>query len=418
MHLMRTLLIAGFCLITTPADAQFITVGTGGLHLLHDIPEAANTIVPAIEAASDDPEIEWIDVTKMIDQYRIPEKMADLRAVTVDSSGKNAGFYFASGTKKSITVYRNGSLMQKGYAESVYDLEKPVVFRMTASGDLLYALNGTDLYVNATPVSNDRYSFTIGVESVHEQGGLLTFPEGGNIVTYDIASDRKTVLHAHKGAVQYVRRSGDTVAYTLRERTGVHMYRDGRIVSTKHVENPHNFAASPSGDVYFFVKASRGYALYRNARSYVTGKGAGAYVDVDEDGHIWHVSYAQTFGKTTVRLQRDRSPVNHFPGGVVNVELLLEFLADEYVIRASFADDPSTFFLVRDGEITGNSFVFEYPYNDTHGFLLFDDGVVFRAFNGGRWKAFVDGIPLRHPRLNTVWFVRVVDGALSVYATK
>ena len=260
--------------------AQFIDTGTGALEYIVPASEEAAVIETGSEPAYD---VEWFDVAKMIDQYRIPEKVADLRGITTDASGTNVGFYFASSQKGEYSVYRNGRRMARGTTESLVDLQEPAVFRMTASGDLIFAVRGTELYVNNKNVSSGLFQFT-NATSVHEHGGLLTFPEGGSVQSYDIAKDRKMTLYKHPGAIQYLRRAGGTIAYTVFERGFTRMYRDGRRVSVRGVENPKNFAVSASGDVYFFTKAPRGYALFRNNRSMVMGNGAGAYVDIDPAG--------------------------------------------------------------------------------------------------------------------------------------
>lgn len=369
-------------------------------------------------ASPSEASVTWIDVSKLIGKFRITEPIADLRAVTTDASGKNVGFYFASGKKKTISVYRNGRLMREDAVETVHDLQKPVVFRMTASGDLLYALHGNDLFVNGVAVSQDGFSFSAGITSVHDEGGVLTFPEGGNVIRYDIKHNVRTVLHRHKGTIEYLRRAGDKIAYVLNDRGVLRMYRNGRRVSPRPVQNPRNFAVNAKGDVYFFTPSARGYALFRNSRSFVTGPGAGAYVDVDPLGRVWHLSYTRKDGETAVRLQRDRSAANMLPRGVGNVELHLAFPDGGYALRAAPASDTSAFSLARDGAYLGEEFQFEYPYNDTHGYVFWDGNVVFRAHDGTRWKAYADGEKLEHGVLRNVWFLRADGDELTVYATK
>lgn len=401
-----------------PAQAQLLdTTSSGALQLLQDAP-AVEEVVVTEESVPAESTVNWVDVGRLIDTYRIPEKVADLRGVAVDPSGKNVGFFFSSGQKGSFSVYRNGRRMQWGTHESLYDMHEPVVFRMTASGDLVYDLHGTDLYVNSTSVSKGLYSFSEGATSVHEHGGRLTFPEGGNVVSYDIARNKRSVLYKHRGVVRYVRRAGDTIAYTVFERGFSRMYRNGRLVSGRGVENDRNFAISKEGDVYFFTKSARGYALFRNSRSYVTGRGAGAFVDVDPEGRVWHLSYLRIYDTTFVRLQRDRSPIDLLPEGVANVELLLGFHDYGYALRASFEEDPSAFYLVRDGDSMGDAFAFEYPYNDGHGFQFDGGEAIYRAHDGTRWTAYADGEPLRHASLKNAWFTRVKNGQVTVYATK
>lgn len=367
---------------------------------------------------SEDGSQSWVDVEQKMDQFRIREKIADLRAVTVDPKGENFGFYFASNQKGTFVVYRNGTAMKRGEIESVYDSQEPVVFRMTASGDLLYALHNTDLYVNQELLSQDQYSFSKGVTSVHDEGGVVTFPEGGSVMQYDIAREKKTVLYRHVGSIEYMRRKGNTVAYTLREKGFVRMYRNGRRVSVKAVENPENFAIGPKGDVYFFVKAARGYSLYRDTRSFVTGKGDGAYVDVDPDGHVWHLSYVRLDRRTSVRLQKDRGGANLLPADVVNVELFMAFPNGGYALRAAFAKEPTHFWLVRDGKEFGQPFLFEYPHNDMHGMVEWGDSMVLRAFDDNQWRVLKDGDKVDHASFRRVWFYRVIDGELIVYATR
>jgi hypothetical protein len=403
-------------LLSAPsAHAQLIDTGTGGLEY---IAPAQEEIV--VTEAEPEPtyDVEWFDAAKMIDQYRIPERAADLRGVTTDASGKNVGLYFASGQKGTYSVYRNGRRMARGTAQSLVDLQEPAVFRMTASGDLLFAVRGTELYVNNKNVSSGLFQFT-NATSVHEHGGVVTFPEGGNVQSYDIAKDRKITLYKHAGAIQYLRRAGGTIAYTVLERGFTRMYRDGRRVSVKGVENPKNFAVSATGDVYFFAKAARGYALYRNSRSMVTGNGAGAYVDVDPKGRVWHLSYVRSAGGTVVRLQRDRSAANLLPEGVANVELLLGYPDNGYAVRAAFDDDTQAFYVVRDGDAVGGKFSFDFPYADTHGFLpVGDDGIAYRAYDGQRWNAYVDGEKLSHATLRNARFIRTDGDRVTVYATK
>ncbi len=395
--------------------AQFIDTGTGALEYIVPASEEAAVIETGSEPAYD---VEWFDVAKMIDQYRIPEKVADLRGITTDASGTNVGFYFASSQKGEYSVYRNGRRMARGTTESLVDLQEPAVFRMTASGDLIFAVRGTELYVNNKNVSSGLFQFT-NATSVHEHGGLLTFPEGGSVQSYDIAKDRKMTLYKHPGAIQYLRRAGGTIAYTVFERGFTRMYRDGRRVSVRGVENPKNFAVSASGDVYFFTKAPRGYALFRNSRSMVTGNGAGAYVDIDPAGRVWHLSYVRSAGGTVVRLQRDRSAADLLPEGVANVELLLGYPDNGYAVRAAFDDDTQAFYVVRDGDVVGEKFTFDFPYADTHGFLpVGDDGIAYRAHDGQRWNAYVDGEKLSHATLRNARFIRTDGDRVSVYATK
>lgn len=371
---------------------------------------------PVAETSSISPV--WIDAARLIDTYRIPEKVADLRGITTDPTGANVGFYFSSSRKGTFAVYRNGRRMQRGVNTSMYDLQEPTIFRMTASGDLLYDLHGTDLYVNATPVSLGAYMFSLGVSSVHEHGGLVTFPEHGKVVAYAIARNTRTVLYQHEGEIQFMRRAGGNIAYTVLRHGRVTMYRNGRIVSAKDVDNPTNFALSRNGDVYFFSKVPRGYALYRNARPFVTGKGNGAYVDIDPEGHAWHLSHVRTPSKSTIHLRKDRSVAEYLPAGVANAELYFGFLQDGYALRASFLDDPSAFYLIRDGAEVGDAFFFDYPYNDRHGFIVGESNVIFRGFDGERWRATIDGTTVDHPSLKQVFFLRMQDGVLTIYATK
>jgi hypothetical protein len=403
-------------LLAAPAaHAQLIEVGSGGaLEFIQDAPAPtpSGETAPARDVA-------WVDVAKLIDEYRIPEKLADLKGFVTDASGTNAGFYFASGQKGTVSVYRNGRRMQRGTAETLSDFQEPTVFRMTASGDLLYVLRGTDLYLNNKRLSTGTFSFAQSPASVHEHGGLVTFPEGGSVVAYDAARDRKAILHRHAGAIRSLRREGSTVAYVVEERGFLRMYRDGRLVSARGVENPRNFALAPDGTVYFFTKSARGYALFRDSRSMVTGPGDGAFVGIDPRGRVWHVSYVRSAGGNTVRLRRGRSAANLLPGGVENVELLLGYPDDGYAVRASFGDAPEKFYLVRDGDALGESFAFDYPYGENHGFLVLDDGsVAYRAYDGQHWTAFVDSEPLSHATLKNARFLRVDRDGLTVYATK
>lgn len=408
-------LLPVFLLSAPSAHAQLIDTGTDALQYIAPAPEETVVTEAEAETAYD---VEWFDVAKMIDQYRIPEKAADLRGVTTDASGKNVGLYFASGQHGTYAVYRNGRRMVHGTTQSLVDLQEPAVFRMTASGDLLYAVRGTELYVNNKNVSSGLFQFT-NATSVHEHGGVLTFPEGGSVQSYDIAKDRKITLYKHAGAIQYVRRAGATVGYTVLERGFVRMYRDGRRVSVKGVENPKNFAVSATGDVYFFTKAARGYALYRNNRSMVTGPGAGAYVDVDPKGRVWHVSYVRAAGGTVVSLRRDRSAANVLPEGIANVELLLGYPDNGYAVRAAFDDDVEAFYVVRDGDVVGGKFPFDFPYADTHGFLPVDGGsIAYRAYDGQYWGAYVDGEKLAHATLRNARFIRTDGDRVTVYATK
>ncbi len=413
VHLLRVTLVFSLLALAAPASAQgFIEASTGAL--LTDIETVEEQQTPVVPA----PVTSWVDVAKKIDQFRIKEKIADLRAVTVDPSGENFGFYFASGQKGLFAVYRNGAVMKRGEVESVHDLQEPVIFRMTASGDLLFAVHGTDLYANKQLVSEDAYMFSKGATSVHDEGGILTFPEHGNVILYDIAREKRKILYRHVGSIEYLRRKGDTIAYTLREKGFVRMYRDGRRVSTKAVDNPENFAIDTTGAVYFFTKAARGYSLYRDTRSYVTGKGDGAYVDVDPDGHVWHLSYIRLDRRTIVRLQKDRSGVNELPDDVVNVELDIFFPGDGYALRAAFEEDPARFWLVRDGKELGQLFLFEYPHNDMHGMKMFGDSIVLRAFDDNQWRLLRDGEKVTHTTYRKVWFYRVIGDELIVYGSR
>lgn len=418
VHLIRATLI--FCLsaLAVPAHAQLIPASSGAFILESDAGSGAEVIVPNPEAPPRAATQSWVDVAKKIDQFRIQESFADLRAVTVDPSGENFGFYFASGKQGLFTVYRNGTVMKRGEVESVHDLQEPVMFRMTGSGDLLFAVHGTDLYVNKQLVSEDSYSFAKGVTSVHDEGGILTFPEGGNVILYDIAREKRKILYRHVGSIEYLRRKGDTIAYTLREKGFVRMYRDGRRVSTKAVENPENFAVDSQGAVYFFTKAPRGYSLQRDTRSFVTGKGDGAYVDVDSLGHVWHLSYIRLDRRTVVRLQRDRSGDNLLPPDVSNVELYLLFPDGGYAVRGAFSDAPTHFWLIRDGKEHGQPFLFEYPHNDLHGMAMYGDTIVLRAFDDNQWRILRDGEKVTHTTFKKAWFYRVIGEELIVYASR
>ncbi len=419
----RSILVVLVLAFTLPVHAQLIETSGDPLQMPQEeqpaieVPPAE---VPVIEEVLPPPPKEpvWIDITKVLDQFRIPEKVSNLRAVTVDNSGSTYGFFFADKKKNVYSVYRNGRLMKNGVTESVYDFQKPIVFRMTASGDLLYDIHGTDLYVNSVLVSSGLYNFSHGTTSVHDEGGVLTFPELGNVIVYDVKHDVKRAMYSHTGTIEYLRRRGNTIAYTITERGVSRMYRDGRRVSSQKVDNPTNFALSKEGDVYFFTKSQRGYSLFRNMRSFVTGKGLGGMVDIDPDGHVWHVSYVRGATSTTVKLQKDRSPKNLLPADVANVELSLGLFDGGYAIRGSFGDATSSFFLIRDGVKLGEKFLFEYPYNDTHGFLSWDDTVVLRGFDGVRWRAYIDGQKAEHAYLKSVWFARVHEGELTIYATK
>ena len=418
VHVIRATLALALLALSVPASAQGLLPASSGALRLELESGTGETVVPA-PPPPPAPTQSWVDVARVIDGLRIPEKIADLRAVTADASGKNLGFYFASNSKGVFSVYRNARLMQKGVIENVYDLQEPAVFRMTGSGDLLYALHGTDLYVNQTSVSRDLYSFAKGVDSVHEEGGVLTFPEGGDIVRYDIARDRRSILFRHLGSIEYMRRKGDTIAYTLRERGFVRMYRDGRRVSTKAVDNPENFAIGKEGEVYYFTKAPRGYALYRDARAYVTDKGNGAYVEVDPDGHVWHYAYVRLDRRTTVSLRRDRSSDNLLPKDAVNVELDLTFPGDGgFAGRVAFAKEPTHFWLVRDGQALGQPFLFEYPLNDMHGMDVLGDAIVLRAFDDSRWRILMDGEKVTHAKYRKAWFHSVNGNELTIYATR
>lgn len=415
MQPLRAFVFLPLLAFAAPAHAQFIDASSGALQDDAAIP-VVEVAVP--QAPAPEPKQEWVDVARVLNGFRITENVADLRAVTVDATGKEYGFYFASAKKGLFTVYRNGRVMKQGDVESLYDLQQPTIFRMTASGQLLYALHGTDLYVDQKQVSDDGFPFSKGVDSVHDEGGVLTFPEGGAVVRYDIARDKRMTLHKHVGSIEYLRRSGGYVAYALREKGFVRMYKNGRRVSAKPVENPENFAIGKQGEVYFFTKAARGYSLYRDTRSFVTGKGDGAYVAVDPDGHVWHLSYVRLDRRTAISLTKDRAGVNLLPPNVANAELSLSFVEGGYATKASFSDDPSAFFLVRDGKVLGDSFLFEYPYNDLHGMRPWIDSLVTRAYVGGRWTILADGEGVDHASLGRAWFFRVQGETLTIYATK
>ncbi len=421
------LTILPFALLAAPLSAHAQSggmLGGTGAGLLNFSSGALQLVVPApvvvpppAVPAKTLGTVTWIDAGRLADTLRIAKPVADLRAVTTDPSGKNVGFYYVSAREKTFAVYRNGRLMQGGDLETLADHQKPLIFRMTASGDLLYALHGTDLYVNATPVSLDRTSFP-SIESVQEGGGVLTFAEGGSVISYDIARNTRKTLHRHSGTIESLRREGDTVAYVLRERTGRRMYRDGRRVSARVVENAQNFALSREGDIYFFTKAPRGYALYRNTRSFVIGKGAGAFVGIDPKGRVWHVSYTRLDNRNTVRLQRDRSAKNLLPANIENLELDMAYPDGGYALRAAFFQNPSAFSLVRDGKTLGRSFAFDFPFNDTNGLLVWDGAVVLRVHDGDHWRISVDGEILSNSSLKEAFYARVDGSELIIYATK
>ena len=418
MRLRQAFIVLSFCACAMPTGgrAQGLSDASSGA-LLPETAAAEPVVAPVMESPVVDPGATWVDIAKVVDSFRITQSLRDLRAVTVDATGRQYGFYFASPQKKTFAVYRNGLLVKQGDIESASDFQKPTMFRMTASGDLLYALHGTDLYVNGVSVSSDSYTFSKGVTSVHDEGGVLTFPEGGSIVSYDIHTGKRTVLYSHTGTIEYMRRSGATIAYTLRNRA-VRMYKNGRLVSGKGVENPENFAIGSRGEVYFFTKSARGYALFRDARPYVSGRGAGAYVDVDPQGHVWHMSYAESARSTDVRLYKDRSGLNVLPSGIDNAELYVFFPhTDSFALRASTVNEEE-FRLVDNGRVIGEPFTFSYPYNDTYGFALWNGSVVMRAYDGAIWRAYVGGKPLSSPSFRNVWFVRSGEDGLTVYATK
>lgn len=404
------LLLSALSSVPAFAASGDVTTGTGST--------AGSGVVIPVSTVSKTVDATWIDVSDVIDRLRIPEKITDLKAVTTDAAGKNYGFYFASARTQKFAVYRNGRRVLSGDNESPYDLQKPVVFRMTGSGDLLYAVHSTDLYVNNAPVSLDGYSFGMGVGSVHDEGGVLTFPEGGNVVEYDVHTGKRRTLYRHKGVIQFLRRTGKTIAYTLQERGVTRMVRNGRKVTTRVIDNPANFAVSDAGDVYYFAKTARGYALYRNARLYVTGKGGGAFVDLDPSGNVWHLSYIRRGNDTDVRLEKNRERKNLLPTDAANVELSLLFPDGGYAVRAAFSDDPALFQLVRDGGAVGDAFPFAFPYNDTHGLALLGDTVILRAFGNGAWKILADGEPLTNPTFKNPLFFRIAGDALTIYALK
>lgn len=424
MHVVHAFVFLSMVALTPSASAQSAgeALGSSGALLLESgsgsmTPEPEDVVSTGDETTGF--ESEWVDLGKTIDAFRIGEKIADLRAVTVDASGRNYGFYFASAGDKSFVVYRNGRRMLRGALTSPFQLDHPVIFRMTASGDLLHAVEPTQLYVNGTLLSSGDYSFASGTESVQDHGGVLTFPEGGSVVEYDIDTGRWRVLYRHLGSIEMVRRSGDVVAYAVRERGGlVRMYRNGRRVSPKTVENHRNFAVSDEGDVYFFTKAARGYALYRNSRSYLTGRGAGAFVDVDPGGVPWHLSYRRVDGKNDVVLRKGRSVANLLPPNVENIELSLLFVDGGYAGRASFHASPTVFHVIRDGEAFDDAFLFDYPYNDLRGLAELNGRIAVRMFDGGEWRMSIDGARLVHERLSRVWFFRVDGRRVTVYATK
>ncbi len=294
---------------------------------------------------------------------------------------------------------------------------------------MVHSINHTDLYIDDVKVSSDEntYSYYIGSDTVAYDGTYLYFPEQDKILSYHVDGHVWTTLYTvpNSGEVRYMRRIGKEMYYTVREGNDVYLYRNVSRLYDTPIDNETNFLVTKKGDVYTFFRTEDGYQLRMNNRPIFTGKGYSGFLFEDPRGAIWHVGYEvyqaktsdPTFGTQRFNVFVYKNGKKTSQPGLANMEGAIAFQGNQQAFRASLPANPQTFYLIKNGKKTGQSFLFD-ARRDNHGIAFTPNGKTYmRNYVGGGWQLFEDGKKVLADKLKDVWSVDTDGQRVRVYAT-
>ncbi len=370
-------------------------------------------------AAASDP-VQTISINTLLTQQGIKDPLRNLSAMVADESGTHTAFYFVDG-KGRYTLYKDGKKLRSNKGAKTYSV--PPIFFFTKTGQLVYSFGKSDLWIDGKKIStaSTRNNYLQSVETAIEHAGAIYYPTDQAVMAYDLKSGKRARLYDHPGkTIILLRMQNGHAYYTLREDTGIHLYKDGKPLVTTEVDNPWNFQITATGDVYTFGRTSDDrYTVLKNGQVIFTEKGLGGFF-FEESGAtpaVWHVGYVLvSAGDADVSLYRNGTLAKTASLG--NIEGFMAFQNGHYAARAvSRGSTPENMGFLYDGNFAGELF----PFGDKKDFqgvqFAADNSAYMRNWKDGRWLLYRNGTPILKDTFQHVWFFRVVNGTVRAYGT-
>jgi hypothetical protein len=369
-------------------------------------------------AATDDipSHISTVNIGQVMRQFKIREHPSTLIRVTADALASKVAFLFIK-PNGQYKVYVNDKVFDAGTLKNV---RTPILFRFTADGQLLHAVQPTVLMIGRKILSgtDNTFSYDIGTDSVYEHAGRIYYAETHRVRMYDTKSKYTETLHEHEGTIVYLRGHGQSLFYAVKEGGQTYLYNNGRKLIESPISNPHTFFVTSSGKVAYFIANGDNYTLYLNTEPYMTGKGFGGFIFEDTRGNLWHIAgegdpadpktYSVTLYKNKER--QDTPPLSNMEGAIA-------FYKDQYATRAS-KQGSALFQLLKNGKLIGTPFAFD-AQRDVLGVQFDAKGTTYmRNSIDNRWRLLVDGKDLLPNTFKNVWFFDQKDGRMRVYGSE
>jgi len=366
------------------------------------------------------PDLRFVET--MMEDWNITEKLSGLVSITADSKGTHIGMLFRSGDK--FRVYKNGKLIQ---TQKVVHADDVFFFKMTDDGHLLYVLDPYDLYLDGKLISgkSNDYAYSVGLslKNLYRRGKVI-FIDGNMIREHVVATGRSNILYEHSGDIAYLRMVGTDIYYTVQENLpepGYYIYRNGKKLTYIATSDPVNFEVTARKKVYYFAQGGENVVLYENEEPYHSTVGRGGFIYVDTGGNVLHAVVApDTKNKAgyVVQLFRNGKQVNK--KAIFNIEGSMAFRGTQYAARVqAYANDTSSFRLLKNGTLTGDPFSFSGMSRDFNGVQFGPDGKTYmRNVNAGKWRLFEDGKPIMTKTFDHVMFFSADTKKLMVFGTR
>ncbi len=377
---------------------------------------SVSLFAPAAVSAAD---VSIVDVPALLKEWKVTMgKNAEINAVSASNDGTKVAV--AIDDPKGLYIYLNGKkVVSQAWGYLQVGVVTPPLLSFTPDNHLISIFGGPayGFAIDDKTVSNDPTSSYYWVPNIVAITGAVIYPESTTIKKYDFATKKSTVLYKVGEYPQMVRLQGKDVYYSA----GAAIYKNGKAVSTYPVSDTYNWLPSSAGDLYYFTSLRGGssYALMKNNKAMLSGKGNGSFLFEAPNGDIWHAGYNWGSYGTEVTLYRNKTKVNDKP--FANMEGWMTFDGTHYAVRVDAnVNEPGELRLMKDGILVGEPFFFGDATNDRSGVQFGPQGKTYMRNNNDlfTFALYEDGTPILTQQLETVYYFHATKDGVKVYAKK
>lgn len=353
-------------------------------------------------------------------------------AFTIDEQVEHFGVLLEH-DKYGFRVYKNDQLLLEGQR---HGLEEPAIFRFTNDGKLLHAVQGNQLYIDRTKLSEseDGFAFNRDDSSALYDGSAVTYAEESSVEYKEVKSGAALSFMHPSSEIQQIRRHAYDVYYSLKRGEKIYLYKNGERYTHRALAAPWGFLISNSGDVYYLTENEDSYNIYKNNELHLVKPNRAAFVLEDKHAQLWHVGYdmknleiaGAAFETKSLTLYRENMQMTDEE--LSNIEGAFAFKNDQFAVRAAPLQQPRPYFswppdwyLLKSGKLLGERFDYSIFHRDYVGLHFGSNSkVYFRNFDTEqeRWLLYEDGEQILTEEISDVLHLRVEGDVVKVFTTR